>query len=46
MEVEASLGSLVIFGEAAGGKGGTGGTEVDTSMEIGLLDPTLGFDGL
>ena len=46
MELEVSLSSLVIFGEVTGSKGGTGGAEVGAFMEIGLLDPTLGFDGL
>ena len=46
VELEVSLSSLVIFGEVTGSKGGTGGAEVDAFMEIRLLDPTLGFDGL
>jgi len=47
VDEDASLGSLVTLGEVAiGGKGGTGGAEVEAYKEVRLLDPTLGFDGL
>lgn len=47
VDEDASLGSWVTFGEAAiGGKGGTGGAEVEAYKEVRLWNPTMGFEGL